>query len=84
MTSGVFPITAMTDLEGEVDCGVEGLLDLYLRLAVPHAVVAHVKLSVPRVSELHVGLKHCHYYRVITQNIHISMNCISSQPHKSV
>ena len=49
------------DLEREVDSGVESLLNLYLRLAVAHAVVAHVKLDIPRVGELHIGLKHNHY-----------------------
>ena len=44
------------DLEREVDSGVESLLNLYLRLAVAHAIVADVELEVPRISELHVGL----------------------------
>ena len=54
-------MTSSSDLEGEMDGGVEDLLDLDLRLAVSHAVVAHVKLDIPRVGELHIGLKHHHY-----------------------
>ena len=56
-----------SDLKREVDSGVESLLDLYLCLAVAHAVVADVELDIPRISELHVGLKDHHYYRVIKQ-----------------
>ena len=68
-----------------MDGGVERLLDFDLRLAVAHAIVAYVKLDVPRVGELHVGLKYHHYHRVITQNIHISMNYKHESPtHKSL
>ena len=73
-----------SDLEREVDSGVENLLDLYLRLAVAHAVVADVELDIPRISELHVGLKdHHYYYRIIKKNIHIFMYYVTSHPHKS-
>ena len=72
-----------SDLEREVDSGVENLLDLYLRLAVAHAVVADVELDIPRISELHVGLKDHHYCRVIKQIIHIFMYYVTSHPHKS-
>ena len=67
-------MTSSSNLEGEMDGGVERLLDLDFRLAVAHAVVAHVKLDIPRVGELHIGLKHDHY-------VTSSMNCIASHPH---
>ena len=73
-----------SDLEREVDSGVENLLDLYLRLAVAHAVVADMELDIPRISELHVGLKDHRYNRVIKQNIHIFMYYVTSHPHKSL